>query len=225
MGKTFKEQSLPYYTNARPEDQVEVYKFDSDWSEVRFVGDVVSYKIHWVVVETKEGTETKVPVLATDPEDGIDPYTQIPNEMSTSQHWWCNAFIRSKKNKLKVVRLPKTVVNKLSSLGALNKHKNKKGEEVAYDLSHPKFGVDIHIRFDKSAPFSAMYSVQRGEISPLTKKERKTDLFDLSNLYTKRPYDAACKHAEELAAKAVGAEKPKKKKKKKKKSPSDEIPF
>jgi hypothetical protein len=79
-----------------------------------------------------------------------------------------------------VVRLTKSLANKLKDLKNLNVHlvsvKGKGGESkksrVAQDLSHPKYGIDVFLKYDsKVSDAASTYSVQKDNVTPLTEEE------------------------------------------------------
>ena len=87
----------------RPEDLVQLFKFGKDWEEIRLVGDVWAYAMHWITIYTNEGREVRVPrpALDFDTKLGVfdetipDPYRRIPNDVQTSVHFYANAIVRS----------------------------------------------------------------------------------------------------------------------------------
>ncbi len=85
---------------------------------------------------------------------------------------------------VRVVRLTSTLIDHLKKIKALNRHKNKKtGQKEAYEISDPRYGVDVQIMYDKDAPTAAQaYSVQKDEKSPLTEDERSYALWDIESL-------------------------------------------
>ena len=232
----------------RPEDLVQVFKFNKDWEEIRLVGDVWAYASHWITIYTNEGREVRVPRVALnfDREHGVfdetipDPYQDITNDVQTSVHFYANAIVRSvqddepkKKSKptkkelktgfkdkdsdtwtaIQVVRVPISVARELKSLVSINKHKNNKGNLEAFDLSHEKFGANVHIRYDAEAPGATKYSVQKGDHAPLTKAEKSYLRWDIANLMKPKSLKDAKKDAMELEERASPKTKNKKGKK------------
>jgi hypothetical protein len=75
---------------------------------------------------------------------------------------------------VKVIRLTNGMVARLQELGETNVVKNKKkGTKKAYDVTHPKFGIDINIKYKPKAPGTDKYSIDKSEDgrTPLTEEE------------------------------------------------------
>lgn len=91
---------------------------------------------------------------------------------------------------VRVVRLTNTVVARIQELGETNivkpkkkgDKKDKKAKGQAYDLSHPKYGVDINIKFKPKAAGSDKYSVDKADDGrcALTEEELEYLVWDLS---------------------------------------------
>jgi len=142
-----------------------------------------------------------------------DPYKNIPNDVSTRKMYFVNVIVRddqddrprklhpptrtekksgykSKDSKawtpVKVLRMPTSVVRDIQRIITMNKHKVE-GRVREFELSHPVYGCDIFISFDKSAAGSAMYSVQKGDKSKLTKEEKAYLVWNLNGLIPPSP--------------------------------------
>ena len=80
----------------------------------------------------------------------------------------------------RVLKVTPAIGNPVAEITSLNKHKNKKtGEKEAYGPNHPRYGFDVMIRFDKNEAPAKMYSVQKGEVTPLTDEEKEIALWDI----------------------------------------------
>lgn len=81
-------------------------------------------------------------------------------------------------------RLPATVRERMTEQQVTNTAKDPKSGEVRqWPLTHPRFGCDIHIKYDPDKPPANQYSVVKGDRAPLTKEERKYLKWDLSQLW------------------------------------------
>lgn len=137
------------------------------------------------------------------------PYCKMPNQRF-SLRFYANAIIRelqedqpkklkdpTKKERktgfkdidseswtpVRVVRLPVSVAHKLHEMGDLNKIKDKKtGKVKSYAISHSVHGRDIGIKFDPKKSGTDMYSIDKGERTPLTDEEKEYLVWDLSVL-------------------------------------------
>lgn len=80
------------------------------------------------------------------------------------------------------LRMPQAVVRSIKGLKDLNVHENAEGESQGMAVSHPKYGCDISIKKDPDQPPASRYTVQKLDHKPLTKAERNSLLWDLSDL-------------------------------------------
>ena len=97
---------------------------------------------------------------------------------------------------VRVIRLTPTLVEHMKRIASLNRHKDKKtGEKKAFPITHPKYGVDVQIMYDKDAPTAAQaYSVQKDEKTPLTDEEKEYALWNIEDLM--KPEELARAQAE-----------------------------
>lgn len=114
---------------------------------------------------------------------------------------------------VRVLRIPPMVAQKLQELQTQNRHtvKNKRTGRTfkkAFDLTHPKFGRDILISYDKDAKSAAnYYNTSLSEHSPLTKEEMDYLIWDLEGLgrpggvMAPESLDEAKREAESLSGK------------------------
>lgn len=72
---------------------------------------------------------------------------------------------------VKVVRLPSSLAQKLQGLKDLNVRKGKDGQKKTYDITDPKYGADVNIKFDNSASGADKYQVQLADKTELTEEE------------------------------------------------------
>jgi len=111
---------------------------------------------------------------------------------------------------VRVIRLTNTVVARMQELGETNIVKNKKsGEKKAFDVSHPKFGCDINVKYKPKAAGTDKYSADKAEgRTPLTDEEKDYLVWPLNG----ELLDAAGRMSETQAAEdfkrmeVVGAE-------------------
>jgi len=74
---------------------------------------------------------------------------------------------------VRVLKVTTLVGRKIAEITSLNR-RTVNGERKVYGPTHPKFGFDMLIKFDKDAhSASEMYSVQKGDVCPLSIEERK----------------------------------------------------
>ena len=225
-------------TESRPDDLVEIFRPGKEYEELRLIGEVVAYATRWVSIYTKEDKKVNVPRVAlnfdrntsTFDDTVTDPYMSMPNEVSTSVHYYVNAIVRdiqdeepkkkpkpSKKEAktgvkeknsdswtpVRVLRLPVSVARELRNLIGMNVHRtDKKSKPQSYELSHPEFGTNVHIRYDAQAPGTTKYGVQKGDHAPLTSKEKEYLVWDISDLMSPKTLEEAEKDAKELSQRA-----------------------
>lgn len=80
---------------------------------------------------------------------------------------------------IRVLKIPSSAAGQLRDIVKLNKHKIE-GSIECMDVSDPKYGCDVFIKYDSNEAPASMYNVQRGEASPLTAEEKTYKLFDLN---------------------------------------------
>ncbi len=84
---------------------------------------------------------------------------------------------------VKVARCTPSVVKLIQGLRDLNVHEDANGDAKGFPVSHPKYGMDVSVKFDsKAASPSQAYSVQRGDATPLKSTEKIYLTWDLSDL-------------------------------------------
>lgn len=81
----------------------------------------------------------------------------------------------------RVLRLTAGVIRAIKGLKDLNV-REVDGESQAYAVSHPKYGADISLKYDKDAAGAAKYPVQMGAPSIIKKSEKAFLPWDISNL-------------------------------------------
>lgn len=87
-----------------------------------------------------------------------------------------------------VVRLTPSLVRSIKGLKELNVHEDENGDSTAYAITHPKFGRDISIKYDKDAAGAAKYPTQLGGDAPMKAVEKKFLQWDLTDLVPSRSY-------------------------------------
>lgn len=88
-----------------------------------------------------------------------------------------------------VLRLTASLVRSIKGLKELNVHEDENGDSTAYAITHPKFGRDVSIKYDKDAAGAAKYPIQIGGEAPLKAIEKKFLQWDLSDLVQSRSYE------------------------------------
>ena len=88
-----------------------------------------------------------------------------------------------------VLRLTPSLVRSIKGLKELNVHEDENCDSTAYAITHPKFGCDVSIKYDKDAAGAAKYPVQIGSAAPLKAVEKKFLQWDLSDLVQSRSYE------------------------------------
>lgn len=88
---------------------------------------------------------------------------------------------RRSNNPRRACVLPSGIFERIQKMMALNTHKSPKGLKT-YDLDHPKYGMDISIKFDSKLKGAAMYDIQKGDKCPLTAEELKLPPLDFSKI-------------------------------------------
>jgi hypothetical protein len=82
--------------------------------------------------------------------------------------------IRSKSwTPVRVLRLTSSMVGRMQELGDQNTKTDKEtGKSKRYDVSHPKFGIDLNIKYKPKAAGTDKYSIDAvGKRTPITKEE------------------------------------------------------
>jgi hypothetical protein len=163
--------------------------------------DVLSYRQHWInILASKTKREVRIPKLClahnpnTEELEGECPYCGIDSQTSTA--YLVNVIVRQlqddapAKNRVtkeeresgfknmesdswtpvRVLRLTSGLMKKVQELKGLNKVKGKDGVKT-FDVDHPKFGMDINIKYDGNAKGPEKYQINTGERSPLTEEE------------------------------------------------------
>ena len=88
------------------------------------------------------------------------------------------------------IGVPPTVAQQMQALATQNRHKgkNKSGAVVtkSFDLTHPKYGRDILLSYDKDSKSAAnYYNLSLADPSPLTEEEMDYLIWDLEGLADK----------------------------------------
>ena len=80
---------------------------------------------------------------------------------------------------VRVLHLSAMLTTRVQGLKELNTHKIK-GESTQCSIAHPKYGMDIRLKYDeKEKVASAKYTLNGGESSPLTEDEAAYLVYDL----------------------------------------------
>ena len=214
---------------------VNFHKFEKDWSIIRLIGGNLELQQMWIDILPKDGdTVISVGRRVEDVED--NPYLELPNSKRPQIAYFNNAILRGKKYKDKhkpskaevkaghliveentgspvvVVRFPSGVATKVKEIAEMGD----------YDISDENEGVDLHVRCDRKAPPALMYSVQRGDKSPLSKREKEFLLWPLDQVEPWMSKDEVKDDVERLRKQCPPDDKKPEKKDKKKK---DKAPF
>lgn len=81
---------------------------------------------------------------------------------------------------VKVIRIPSSLAQKLQGLKDLNVRKGKDGQKKTYDITDPKFGADVNIKYDSTASGADKYQVQLADKTELTEEELKYLIWELT---------------------------------------------
>lgn len=187
----------PAATRTKINEIVNLHSWSKDWDEIRLIGDLLCVQMLWIEILPEKGDSViQVPRAVPDLED--HPYSDIPNKVREQVAYYNNAILRDKKEKkskhkptdkekeaghlivsekskspVVVVRFPAGAAKRVREISLLGDH----------DISDDEHGVNLHVRVDKNAPPAMMYSVQKGEPTPLTEKEKKYLLWPLEKMY------------------------------------------
>ena len=208
------------------------------WVQIRILpDDILSYSQHWInILASKTKREVRIPKLClahdpnTEERTGVCPYCDI-NDPATS--YLVNVVVRQlqddapAKNRIsreeresgfknmnsdswtpvRVLRLTAGLMKKIQELKGLNKVKGKDGVKT-FDVDHPKFGLDLNIKYDGNAKGPEKYQVNTGERTALTEDELQYLKWDLSpSLITELGLESLAQAKKELARmQIVGAE-------------------
>lgn len=82
-----------------------------------------------------------------------------------------------------VMRIPATLMQKIQGLKDLNKRKNRKtGKTATFDVNHPRFGIDLNIKYNPNAKGGDKYEINLAmDSGPLTEEELSYLVYDLSD--------------------------------------------
>jgi len=84
---------------------------------------------------------------------------------------------------IKVVRITTTCATQLRDIFKLNRHKIG-GVITPKDVSDPKYGLDVFVKYDPDQPPISMYNIQKGDPTPLNEEELGYKLFNLEVVKT-----------------------------------------
>ena len=91
---------------------------------------------------------------------------------------------------VRAVRTTSNTFKRIRSLRDLNVHEDENGDSKAFTVSHPKFGMDVNIKYNSKADSPGdMYEVQRGECTPLKKSEKGYLIWNLGDMVEQPSYE------------------------------------
>jgi hypothetical protein len=171
----------------------QVWKFTTDWTVVRLVGEMISVYEFWIPIVTATGRQTHVRKLCldwdaeTESRQGRCPYCKAG--LPGRRMYYTNAIIRRLQgaeaeaadgaSPMRVLKIPPRLHQGLSGLASLNKRQSKtSGEWKQYDLAHPKCGRDVRIKINPATPYG-YYELESRERSRLSGEERAYPLAPL----------------------------------------------
>ncbi len=100
---------------------------------------------------------------------------------------------------VKVVRIPPTLASKFKARAALNTRISKRTKKkTAYDLSDPKYGMDVHVSYDPDGKGANVYDVEKGDRTPLTEEEYDYLIYKLAGVIKPETYEEAKKEINRL---------------------------
>ena len=181
---------------------------EGEWDTIRLLGQIVRLQLHWIPVKGKTGKTTSYPVLCRK-NGGEEKHCILcdvlgmPGTVVLS-----NAIIRDKQESppikskrippkgaeyrcmgdkwwspIEVIQFPTGAAQRVKNQGSLNKVRGKDGKIRAMNMAHPKYGRDLMILYDPTAQGAAMYDIQRGDRTPLSKTEKLYLLYDLEKVF------------------------------------------
>ena len=191
----------------KPEDLVDLLKVKDEFTRVRIIGPVEKRIIGWIKIKGKNSKKkVRVPRVAP---DGENPYETL-DDVQWGVHFFCNVIVRdlSKKVKhtkaevkeghllkaggdspVKVLRVPASVARTLKEVS----------QTTGHDIGDPDNGCDVSFKFDSTAPAASMWSVVKGDKSPLSKKEKQYLLWPVHKLWPMPSVKEAKADAKDLA--------------------------
>lgn len=180
---------------------------DGDWAQIRLIGNVYDYNVHWVPAVKKQNESlTAYPMPCRKNIDSKKPCPLCQAGIKRQTVYLSNAIIRDlqedKPERIKgppagtefrkagdkwwspvrVIQFPFGVAQSIKNISALNKAKTKDGIKV-FSLEHPKYGRDLNILLDKNQSGSGMYNIQKEDKSPLSDEEKEYLLYNLELIY------------------------------------------
>lgn len=97
------------------------------------------------------------------------------------ERWHCKEMGTKTWTPVRAHDMPAGVANKLANLSELNTRR-KNGKKVAYDITDPRYGMDVLVKFDPKAKGAAMWDVQRAEPTRLSSTELAYLIYNLKDL-------------------------------------------
>ena len=96
-----------------------------------------------------------------------------PQEM-LGEKWYIKKMGSDTWTPARVIRIPSSLGDQLASLEELNVHNGK-----SYPLNHPRYGMDVKIRYNPKGTGSGKWSVQVGKATRLKEEELKYPIYKL----------------------------------------------
>lgn len=193
--KSFDDVKPKAFDNNKWKDKVVFaeLKKKNEWYQYRIVGGIHSYAVHWVETTKADGTVTRFPVdcFAYDPDlDDIDPEKtdSCPGceaKIKSQIKYLINVIDRAEQSRgasdyIRAFELSPTAMGRIINLKKLNLV-----DGTPTNVASPEHGIDVYIQKTRAGNKSFdELEVQKGEKSPLTKKELAAELYDFSEIVT-----------------------------------------
>lgn len=84
--------------------------------------------------------------------------------------------------------MPSSLADKLANLSELNTRR-KNGKKIAYDITDPRYGMDVLIKYNPKKAGTDKWEVQRAEPTRLSREERDYLIYNLEGLQALKPED------------------------------------
>src|SRR5579885_3141151 len=182
MAKGFKDQAPE--KEPKWEDQVQwidLTKQPNKFISIRFRGDVVAHKQHWITVKSGKKYPEMCPNWNMDTgefEDNGCPACELG--ITYSSVYYANAIVRELQgrrdpNPVQGVMLNDTCARLLGSLASINR---------GFDVTEDAEGCDVFIQYNPSNPTISRWAIQKSDKSPITETEKQYSYYDFANLIT-----------------------------------------
>lgn len=181
MGKPLSSAKGNFQNDKKWDEEVEYHNFlDGKQHLVRVVGDITVLARHWIDTLTSKRFPAWCPQMNSDTEefDSNRPCPAHDDFDDKSQKVLIGNCIvrkhqdRNEPNPMRAFSLPAAVTQDIEAIVEL----------IKCDPADPVDGIDLAIKYDKSAVGNKKWSVHRGDKTPLTDEEKDYELYDFDAL-------------------------------------------